>query len=130
MKPIPRMIGLIASFIGVAYLIAAAVFVFSENARDSAGNIANQIVNLGCRFDTYALPLLVAIFVLLGIEAALTFREATPAEAGETWKQKWQRFSAASEDASVPLATLSACTRLLLVFFFISQLSYLSGVCR
>lgn len=88
------------------------------------------MISLGCYLRTFAIPLLLTVFVLQAIELGIRLQGLSVHKPALKGMQKWRRVFAEDLNSSMMGQVLASTSGLLLVVFFISQLSYLLNHCE
>lgn len=96
----------------------------SESIRTDEDSFARLFISIGCYFDIYSIPLLIAVVSLqisaLGIRLKEISAQNPELPRGQKWKLAFGEDPSPNTLKQTPLAT----SNFLLVIFFISQLSF------
>ena len=125
--------GVISSIAAVfaIVVIAAHVALFISGFEANAyGGIAYKIVELGCHFDLYAAPLLLLAIALQGAALYLRMRELSMEKPELSMGKRLKLVFVEKSNPNGLKQNLMATSSLLLVVFFVSQLSYLVSHCK
>lgn len=116
----------------IAILVVAAHVMLLVSGADlqGSGSFANRVITLGCRFDAFALPLLALAIVLQGAAMYLAIRETSIRQPGLSFGQRLVQALFGKPRVNTVQRNLMATGSLVLVIFFIGQLSFLVGVCE
>lgn len=130
MKTLSKVVSIIIAFVSVAFLASMASIVFSEQIRADKNSFPYSFVSAGCFLDTYAVYILCSVFVFIGIEMALKVGEVSRKDDAANSLSKWKRILTSHGDETPLMSMASTLMRLMLVLFFISQLSFHVNHCR
>ncbi|MCU7960627.1 MAG: hypothetical protein KZQ58_11670 [gamma proteobacterium symbiont of Bathyaustriella thionipta] len=119
----------LATMIAVLYIFSIAAFLFSDEIRNDTDNRVHAVISAGCFLDHYAVYFLLGVFAFAGWELWLRKKIMQPLLTGVTGLSRWKRI-VSDENSKLPaVQLLASLSRLMLILFFVSQLSYQINHC-
>lgn len=116
--------------VAIAVILAHVGLLFSIAREQEPHWFVDLVVTTGCSFDVFAIPLLVLVFILFGFELFLLFRDASEKHPHLSFSKRFKHALLEKPNARESVKAISATGSMLLVIFFVSQLSYLINYCQ
>ncbi len=120
----------LAALIAVVVIAAHVALLISGFDKSVYGGAAYRVVEIGCRFDVFAAPLLLLAVALQGAAVFLVMRSLSREAPELSLTQRFQRAFVGKSNPPGSARNLFSTSSLVFVVFFVGQLSYMVNHCE